>query len=184
MKSESRRDAIKKIGAAGVAGATVWTVPTIMSASAQTVGSNPLPPPTCAPCQTGPSYFFFPTATGTNSVEGQCEEHAINTLNVCRVTQTQKMVVSSDALGLTAPYFDETAAITVVSPTAVTKIWNVTNWELNCQDPSATVTIVTPAGPVDISGMFNGECGDFRISIAVRNAFSPWSYNDTYVVAL
>jgi hypothetical protein len=174
------------LGTAAAGTAAVWAAPSILRVDAAAAAS-------CLPCAVGTTSRQLLTAqpeTTFSPSPGPCVVQATATTTVCRASTTQTMVLSSDAGGLVGPYFDELAVLTITSPTAAVSILNIIRWQADCKDPAGTDIAITgsyaspSSSPADITAAFGNECGDFTVAIEVRNAFSPYAWRETFVVAV
>ena len=169
-----RRDVLKK---ALVGSTIVWAAPTVLAGPAAAAASN-------CNCTSSP-VLFFNAANGTHATNGTCKTYVDVTKTVCRKTVSQVVNLSSNSTGTGAPDFDELATVYVTSPTGITRSRNFIRYQNDCRDPATTVAdwVASPfAAPEPITDLFGNQCGTFTVRVAVRNAYTPWSYATTYVV--
>jgi hypothetical protein len=117
--------------------------------------------------------------------QGVCTTHQDVTFTVCRESPDQQVVVSSDAAGTGAAYFDEVGVLTVTTPGGITSGANYRFWEANCNDVAfPDIFVGTAPQLLDVTSLFGAEVGDFTVQLRVRNAFQPYQWLTTWVVPL
>lgn len=177
-----RREALRKLSAAGVVGA---------SASLVTSGQAFAAMASC--CTAASSYALIPTCLAQEPSPVVCQDTFSNTITVCRTLITTQMSLARNPGGTQRPYFDELAWIQVTSPLGVVRSQNFQGWQIDCALPATLGTItgfnsgnectVGASTAVNISALFGTtECGLFSAQIRVRNGFTPRGYSTAYIV--
>lgn len=173
---------LRRLGAAGAAGATASLVTTADAFAA--MGS-------C--CTSASSYALIGSCQAQVTVPNGCTTTFSNSITVCRTLPTTTMMLARNSNGTQRPYFDELAWIQVTSPLGTSRSRNFNGWQVNCA-PAATFSTLsgfntgTPCGagagsPVDISNLFGTtECGLFSVDILVRNGTTPKGHSTAYIV--
>jgi hypothetical protein len=106
------------------------------------------------------------------------------------------MTLSRFSNGTGRPFFDEVGTLIVTSPTLVTRSQNfLGGWQVNCA-PSTTdgnhpgnfgsangsACGNTTLGAIDVSNLFNGECGTFTVRIQLWNGANPYQHSTCYLI--
>ena len=139
------------------------------------------------------------TGSGTTLVIAENRDENVDGTGVCRIMRQEQnlltcinesmlqIFLSRDSGNTLLPYFDELAILEITSPTNVTTGLNIVRWENDCANPAyPTVTLTgsflpTSPGNIDITSMFNGEYGDFLITMSVWNKFGPSAWSSAYI---
>ena len=107
--------------------------------------------------------------------DGDCFLQFENSVQLHKNKCMKGIFLARDSLGQYLPYYDELATVTVTSPSNVTNCLNIIRWQPDCANGScSTVTIYQNPndlvnGNIDITNLFTDECGNFTISIVIKN---------------
>jgi hypothetical protein len=109
---------------------------------------------------------------------------------VYRSRGDQVLVLSRDPHGKEQPYFDELAVVRVSHASGFpTSVANLYRWEFNCAEQGAPVHFLYSSyensnsqSAFDLSPLFGGGTGWFKVELEVRNFYMPYAWQNTYLI--
>lgn len=148
----------------------------------------------CISCDT-----YSCRGSGTTLVIAENRDENTDGTGVCRIMRqeqnlltcinetVQQIFLSRDPANTLLPYFDELAILEITTPSNLTFGLNIVRWEDDCANaayPTVTLTndfLPYVAGNIDITSMFNGEYGNFLVTLTVWNKYGPSAWSSAYV---
>ncbi len=175
-----RRRLIKRASGAAV---LAWSTPAIVDSLTAPAAAMTC---TCTPA----AVSIVPSCRNdTLSSGSSCVTYYSNTVTVCR-GEGQSVRFSRNSGGNQEPYFDELAVLSVTSPLGVTVVRNFIRWQNDCRDPAGSDVALSSANQcgstsvpaLNITSMFGSECGNFSVTIRIRNRYTPYGWSTAWIV--